>query len=154
MTKQRLIRHGQSQRTGTIIDSEVINKWIEKETGEDGVLKGYTKIEQEYAGSKDNATQGAFAVDDIENPTRYFVVDIQQLQNTEHRGEFACAVAGVEIDTNNNPIGPVDVHQEYGNAQHVRSECQIAINETRVYLVDAKSVTDIVNGNYNLWGAE
>lgn len=74
MTKQRLIRHGQSQRTGTIIDSEVINKWIEKETGEDGVLKGYAKIEQEYAGSKDNATQGAFAVDDIKNSTRYFIV--------------------------------------------------------------------------------
>lgn len=80
---------------------------------------------------------------------------MQQMTSKASKVEFKSVVAGVEYDpVANIAIGDVDIHVEYGKVNDVRKNTQITVNDTRVYIVNAKTPQDLINGNYESWGAQ
>lgn len=144
---RRLTRMSASSKTLNLIPAKIMDDWATEHA--DNELREFEKQIDRNNLDPSYATSGLFAVDDLEHPTRYFAVDVQQFRSTGRVKQWRSEVAIVEVDQNGQATGDVDVHVEYSNARSVMLSKNIVFTDgTVLKFVQTPNVQALLNGDF------
>ena len=135
-------RLGASAKTKNLIDQNLIKSFYEQHKDEE--LKDYQWMKNDL--DSNYSTSGVFAVDDLENPTRYFAIDMQQCR--KKNTEYKCIVAIVEIDPETKQTTTPDIRLEYGSIRNISKNCNLVSNGVQLQLVKTNDIDSLLENNF------
>lgn len=140
-------RLSKSARTGDFIPTEIIQQWIEEHKNKE--LAEFHQV-QDNLSINGNSPQGLFAVDNKQNPTKFFVADFEPFEKNEHRGEFSCLVSSIQIEYDKktkkwNTVGNIDCHMEYGNMRQITRSSNVLCGSEPMIFVNSKNVIELLD---------